>query len=1048
MWGKAQLRPYSLSYSGADYDASSQNWCTIKDKHGVMFFANTSGVLSFDGNNWNLIKVTANAAVKSLAIDTASNTIYVGAKGDFGILQNNEVGAYEFKSLKEMIPEEDRKFSDIWSVVIDPNEGVIFEATAALFVLKNDSINVIPAERGFQMVFSVDGHVYVAQSIIGLKELKDGKLIDAKHLEAAGSKIFSIDRVDGKLTILNNEKGLYIYDGDSLYHEEFPLGEKLLNGDIYRVSKTADGKYLVGTLSHGLYITDNHYNLIKHIDIDDRILSVFEDDNKFLWLTTNRSGIIILDMTSSCSWFPNKVTGISDMIRSVIHVGNEIYLGSSAVYHINIDSLENPRFVKISHPNGGVSSIWKLDTIQGNIICGGEKGLFVIDTNNVAHSVYKKGEERLARTFLVPRDAQNIMIACSNQGFSKYSYRNGKWEYSSPIKGFEETIRYFNEDSDGYFWTTSAIRELIRVKFDQSYDSVVYSKKYDTKDGLPSDFNNYTYNTGNGLVVCTVDGVYKYDRDSDRFVEDVNLNIAFGGKKEFDMMYNDGLGNIWTRHVTTNKRDKNIQYWFLERYAMHGDTSAVLTEDIFRPYMSQINSFGYVGKGRYIIGVKDGFVLYDENIVKKTDYAYNALIRKIQNIYNDSLIYGGNEIGKKIVLPYSLRSIRVQFSATCYEHPESIKFKSYLEGNDDEWSDFRSENAREYPNLRPGKYTLHVIASNIYNVDSQEATITFEILPPWYLTIWAKIFYALLFVLAIWLFVKAYTKKLIHDKEKLEKIVEERTAEIRKQSQLILEKNEEITAKNKEITDSIRYAQRIQTAMLPMEERIKAVLPNHFILFRPKDIVSGDYYWFAETENSVVITAADCTGHGVPGAFMSMIGSQILTEIVVEGITSPEQILTNQNRRIRKALKQDTTANQDGMDMALCTIDKKTHLVEYSGAKNQLVVIQNDELTEYKADKQSIGGQQLYGDDFQYKKVAIQPDGNTWFYMFSDGYKDQFGGANNTKFLIKNLRALFMQIHNEPPAKQREILNDTIEKWIKDGNTEQTDDIIIIGFKL
>ncbi|MBQ5512113.1 MAG: SpoIIE family protein phosphatase, partial [Bacteroidales bacterium] len=307
---------------------------------------------------------------------------------------------------------------------------------------------------------------------------------------------------------------------------------------------------------------------------------------------------------------------------------------------------------------------------------------------------------------------------------------------------------------------------------------------------------------------------------------------------------------------------------------------------------------------------------------------------------------------------------------------------------------------------------------------------------------------ALLFVLAIWLFVKAYTKKLIHDKEKLEKIVEERTAEIRKQSQLILEKNEEITAKNKEITDSIRYAQRIQTAMLPMEERIKAAIPDHFILFRPKDIVSGDYYWYAETEQSVIITAADCTGHGVPGAFMSMIGSQILTEIVADGITSPEKILTNQNRRIRKALKQETTANQDGMDMALCTIDKKTHLVEYAGAKNQLVVIQNGELTEYKADKQSIGGQQLYGDDFQYKKVAIQPDGNTWFYMFSDGYKDQFGGANNTKFLIKNLRALFMQIHNEPPAKQREILNETIEKWIKDGNTEQTDDIIIIGFKL
>jgi serine phosphatase RsbU (regulator of sigma subunit) len=464
--------------------------------------------------------------------------------------------------------------------------------------------------------------------------------------------------------------------------------------------------------------------------------------------------------------------------------------------------------------------------------------------------------------------------------------------------------------------------------------------------------------------------------------------------------------------------------------------------------MSRINSFGYIGDGCYIIGDKDGFIHYDSRIIKDIEPPYNAIIRRIENIYSDSIIYGGNEIEGKIVLPYSQRSIRVKFGATNYEHPEAIKFKSFLENNDDEWHDFRNEVYKEYPNLSPGKYILHVKAINHNNVESQEATISFEILPPWYLTIWAKIFYAALFALVIWGFVKAYTKKLVRDNQKLERIVEERTAEIRKQSQLILEKNEEITAKNKEITDSIRYAQRIQTAMLPMEERIKAAIPDHFILFRPKDIVSGDYYWYAETEQTVIITAADCTGHGVPGAFMSMIGSQILTEIVADGITSPEKILTNQNRRIRKALKQETTANQDGMDMALCTIDKKTHLVEYAGAKNQLVVIQNGELTEYKADKQSIGGQQLYGDDFQYKKVAIQPDGNTWFYMFSDGYKDQFGGANNTKFLIKNLRALFMQIHNEPPAKQREILNETIEKWIKDGNTEQTDDIIIIGFKL
>ena len=339
-----------------------------------------------------------------------------------------------------------------------------------------------------------------------------------------------------------------------------------------------------------------------------------------------------------------------------------------------------------------------------------------------------------------------------------------------------------------------------------------------------------------------------------------------------------------------------------------------------------------------------------------------------------------------------------------------------------------------------------MVAINCYSEESREAVITIRILAPWYLTIWAIVFYVLLLALVVWLIIKAYTKKLIRDKHKLEQIVEERTSEIRKQSKLIMEKNEEIIEKNKSITDSIEYALHIQRAMLPLKDKIDNALPVNFILYRPKDIVSGDYYWFAETDKKIIITAADCTGHGVPGAFMSMIGSQILTEIVTDGITSADEILTNQNFRIRKALKQDTTDNHDGMDMALCSIDKETHLVEYSGAKNPLIYIQNGEITTIKADKQGIGGDQIE-ENFHYTKHEIQPDGNTWFYMFSDGYEDQFGGPDGKKFKIKNLRELIFKIHDEPPEKQREILNQTIEDWIgKDG--EQTDDIILMGFKL
>ena len=1055
MWAGAQIKtvgePYTYSHVKTTIAASNQNWCSAKDKRGVMYFANSAGLLVFDGSNWNLIKTETGAAVLSVATDTVSNTVYVGANGDFGRLVNNPTNnSYEYKSFKDFVPSDHSNISKIGGIVVTKNEGVIFVASSSLYILKNDTtINVISKENDNATlhVFKTGDRVFVTSESIGIKELKNGKYVDMPQLDGAGSKISYIDASRDRIAVLSyadaDKGGFYIYQKDTLIHlnTQYP-GVKYHS--INCGMKTHDNNFVFGTTSLGIIVADHNFNLIKIVDVKENVYHLYEDDNNLIWAATD-NGIKIIDIYSPFSWFPNEKTGIEGSIKSMIQSGRNLYIGANAVFHINIDSLRNPNFKEIPNEKGQFS-IWKLDTIGGRVLGSGDRGLFTIDTNNVLYNIDKKKNIGI-RNFIIPRENPNVLISCSSYGMSVFDNKDGQWEYRTPVRGFLQYIRFIAQDSDGTIVGSDRTKGFYRIHFNETFDSVTAFKKYASKEGFPSDVNNYIFNTGNGLTVGTEGGFYKFDSDSDKYVEDTKLNIAFGGKKVFDFMYNDHIGNLWVRHVVTDKRDKNINYWFLERYTMRGDTSADRMYEIFRPYMSRINSFGYIGDGCYVIGDKTGFVHYDTRIQKDIKRPYNALIRKIENIYNDSLLYGGNELEDKIVLPYSQRNIKITFSATTYEYPEDIKFKSYLEGNDDEWSDFRSENYKEYPNLRPGKYTMHVIAINCYDNESVEAKLTFQILAPWYLTKLAIAIYILLFALAIWLFVKAYTKKLKRDNEKLERIVQERTAEIRKQSQLILEKNKEITEKNKEITDSIKYAQRIQTAMLPMEEKIQAAIPEHFILFRPKDIVSGDYYWFAETEQSVIITAADCTGHGVPGAFMSMIGSQILTEIVVEGITSPEEILTNQNRRIRKALKQDTTANQDGMDMALCRIDKKTHLVEYSGAKNQLVVIQNGELTEYKADKQSIGGQQLYGDDFQYKKVAIQPDGNTWFYMFSDGYKDQFGGPNNAKFLIKNLRALFMEIHNEPPEKQREILNDTIEKWIKDGNTEQTDDIIIIGFK-
>jgi serine phosphatase RsbU (regulator of sigma subunit) len=262
---------------------------------------------------------------------------------------------------------------------------------------------------------------------------------------------------------------------------------------------------------------------------------------------------------------------------------------------------------------------------------------------------------------------------------------------------------------------------------------------------------------------------------------------------------------------------------------------------------------------------------------------------------------------------------------------------------------------------------------------------------------------------------------------------------------------EEITTINTKITGSINYAKRIQNAMLPDAEDLTAMFPKSFILFKPRDIVSGDYYWFTEIKTDLstkhLLTAADCTGHGVPGALLTMIALNMLNDIVtVRHIIEADLILNELHKGIRKALKQDETENRDGMDMAMCVIDKKANTMEFAGAKNPVVYIQNNELHYLKGDMHPIGGLQKETQRiFQKQMIDIaQP---TYVYIFSDGYADQFGGAEDKKFTIKKFKELLLTIHKKDSKMQRQILDQTIENW-KSKSSSQLDDILVMGFSV
>jgi len=264
----------------------------------------------------------------------------------------------------------------------------------------------------------------------------------------------------------------------------------------------------------------------------------------------------------------------------------------------------------------------------------------------------------------------------------------------------------------------------------------------------------------------------------------------------------------------------------------------------------------------------------------------------------------------------------------------------------------------------------------------------------------------------------------------------------------IVELSEIIRHKNKQITASFNYAKRIQDALLPEADFLKEVLPESMIYYRPKDIVSGDFYWFTQENNYILLAALDCTGHGVPGAIMAMAGTVFLKQIVnLQGITAPDEVLTELHFNISKALKQQETRNRDGMDAALCRLDFERRTITFAGAKNTFLYFQNGIMHEVQGDTFPVGGHWNKTERtriFQKKTLQFSAEPVTC-YLFTDGYEDQFGGKEGRKFMKSRFRQLLADIHHLDMHTQKSILDHTLNEWMT--HERQTDDVLIIGFQ-
>jgi serine phosphatase RsbU (regulator of sigma subunit) len=282
-------------------------------------------------------------------------------------------------------------------------------------------------------------------------------------------------------------------------------------------------------------------------------------------------------------------------------------------------------------------------------------------------------------------------------------------------------------------------------------------------------------------------------------------------------------------------------------------------------------------------------------------------------------------------------------------------------------------------------------------------------------------------------------------RDDMERKVEQQTIEIRTQRDAVEAQKEKITELYDDLQSSIDYAKRLQETILPNNELIHAMFPDSFILFRPKATVSGDFYWFKQKGNKKIFAAADCTGHGVPGAFMSLVGHNVLNQ-ATKVYSSPAAILNSASRLAGEVMRANSGEHymKDGMDIALCTYDEENRELEFSGAHNPVYIIRDNEVISLDSDPYSIGT--YVNGEKEYSNHSIKTLPGDCVYLFSDGFVDQFGGPKNKKFMRKNFKQMLLDVVHLPMAEQKWRIIETLDQWM--GDQEQIDDILVIGVRV
>jgi ligand-binding sensor domain-containing protein/serine phosphatase RsbU (regulator of sigma subunit) len=995
--GKGLSRFDGYSFFSVQYpDSSSGRYptCSLKDKTGRLWFGCSDGTVFYAEEN-NLISVPIpNSMSISDLLAGPDGLIYVipQGKGIFSInpVKPQEIRKYFFSSDNVTLS---ASFTSSGKLLLGTLENIL------MCRLDKDSVKVVTVIQGFEN-----------SNVTSIHHTEDSTRF---VLGTDGSGLFQLRISDGS-NVLSRFRGHPEWDTLSIQS----ISED--SGNYLWVSTFGAGVLQLQFSDHyeSLILT-RAYNINSGLNTND-IKTVFQDIEGNFWIGFYGEGLSMLASVAFSYYTPGK----NPMENNVLYINSlkdKYILGTPSGFHLFDPFIgKSVSFTDLTIQVGKTEIIsYYLDMDENLWIGTGGNGLFVRNNSGSVRRFYRSGDSGIDFIKDIGMDDRNIWLATTN-GLIVLDRKSGEERKRFDINNGlpHNSINKIFTARDGNTYIATESDRLYKIDRDFNITSgtaIIHGSTINKILSFSQDRDGtiWAATKGNGIFECFNDSVCAITKSNE-----LMSNYCYS-------ILADSEDNIWIGH------EKGFS-----RFNPKNRTMKVYGTDFAKNGICNPGSMFESANKKIFIGTTQGLIVYDRLNDKK------SLVAPFNNINYITINEVRYNYRPSYSLPYNKKySIRVFYSGINFSAPDKVLYSTYLENFDVVWSKMSS--SREVPyNLSDGNYKFNLISENEDGL-SQATPVSFQlvIMRP----IWRTWWFILLIILAI----SGLMILIIHEREKAQKKIQEYLeTELEARTSLIMKQKGEIELQNIEITDSINYAKRIQTSILPDINKLKETYKESFILFKPRDIVSGDFYWFDKLgDDKFIIVCADSTGHGVPGAFMSMIGSTLLQDIVLrQGISKPSEILNLLDKQIFSTLNQSVElgVSSDGMDIVVCELNIKTRHIRFASAMRPIIIVLDSELFYIRGNRLSVGGESSFEKYFDDQEYSLN-EGDS-IYLFSDGLPDQFGGSDGRKLKIARLKRLIEQVSKLPMDEQKEAISKFYLDW--KGTYNQVDDVIFMGLKV